>query len=319
MKQLYLNYDDVALVPKMFHGTSRSLLSTKRKLGNHEFELPVMPANMKCVIDAQVAFLLSQNNYFYVMHRFGKDIISNFAMLAQTIPLKFLSISMGVNADDFKAIQELGSMRVKVDYVTIDIAHGHCTMMQQAIKHVRKHLPDAFIIAGNVATTDAFNDLVNWGADAVKVGIGPGAACTTKLKTGFTSPMFSTLLDISHYRDIYNDDIIIIADGGIRHNGDIAKALVAGADWVMIGSLFSQCTDSPALLVDGHKEYFGSASAFNKENPKNIEGTRLHLPACNLTIVEKMQEMKQDLQSAISYAGGTDLKAFDYVEWNVIK
>ena len=314
-----LNYDDVALVPKMFHGTSRSLLNTKRKLGNYEFELPVMPANMKCVVDTQVAYLLSQNNYFYVMHRFGKDVTTNFALFAQSLPLKFLSISTGVNADDFKAIEELGNMRVKVDYVTIDIAHGHCTMMQQAIAHVRKHLPDAFIIAGNIATTKAFDDLVTWGANAVKVGIGPGAACTTKLKTGFTTPMFSTLLEIGDHRNVYGDNIAIIADGGIRHNGDIAKALVAGADWVMIGSLFSQCTDSPALLVVGRKEYFGSASAFNKENHKNIEGTKVHLPACNLTIVEKMQEIKQDLQSAISYAGGTDLKAFDYVEWNIIK
>jgi GMP reductase len=149
------------------------------------------------------------------------------------------------------------------------------------------------------------------GADAVKVGIGGGFACTTKDKTGFTYPMFSCIIECAKDRDVP-----VIADGGVRCNGDIAKALIAGASMVMCGSIFAACSDSPAPLVkDAHgrryKQYFGSASVHNKIEKKNIEGTMKLMDTDAFTYLEKMEEIKQDLQSAISYAGGCNLGALN--------
>jgi GMP reductase len=205
--------------------------------------------------------------------------------------------------------------------------------MKGMISHIKKWLPDTKIIAGNVATPEAVRDLSNWGADAVKVGIGQGSPCTTKYKTGFTMPMFSCVKKCSklyNNKTIFEDpddeglpemvgeeiinEIPIIADGGIKHNGDIAKALTAGATMVMAGGMFAACADSPAVssTINGafHKAYFGSASSENKGHDNNIEGKLTNIPCSNMTLGEKLVEIKQDLQSSISYAGGSNLEAF---------
>jgi len=179
------------------------------------------------------------------------------------------------------------------------------------IEWIKKNLPDTKIIAGNVATSDAVRQLSNWGADIVKVGIGQGSPCTTKDKTGFTMPMFSCVKLCSNVVLDNGNIVPIIADGGIRCNGDIAKALVAGATMVMAGGLFAACTDSPASVISinglDHKAYFGSASVENKGHNNNVEGKLNQIPNNGMTYGEKLNEITQDLQSSISYAGGKTL------------
>jgi GMP reductase len=150
------------------------------------------------------------------------------------------------------------------------------------------------------------------------------SACTTKLKTGFTMPMFSCIADIALRRETCHDrrakNCMIIADGGIKHNGDIVKALVAGADWVMSGKLFAECTDSPSpevLTETGTKKtYYGSASYHNKGHNKNVEGTMIIMESNGMTYLEKLEEIKQDIQSGISYAGVTNVnQLYNAVKW----
>ena len=156
--------------------------------------------------------------------------------------------------------------------------------------------------------------------DAIKGGIGGGSVCSTKLKTGFTFPMFSCLQSCSRVCDIP-----IIADGGAIHNGDIAKALVAGASMVMSGSMFIGCIDSPAEIVyarpgkiSGYsKVYYGSASEHNKGQKKHVEGFKRLVTVNGLTFEEKFLEIQEDLSSAISYAGGVDLTCFGGVEYGL--
>ena len=137
------------------------------------------------------------------------------------------------------------------------------------------------------------------------------SVCTTRLQTGFHTPMFSTLLEVCK-----SSPLPVIADGGIRHNGDIVKALVAGATMVMAGSIFANCSDSPAPInKHGKKEYWGSASFAQKGERNHVEGTKIEMELNPLTLVEKLKEIKQSLQSAISYAGGSDLSAFNSVKW----
>jgi len=202
------------------------------------------------------------------------------------------------------------------EYITIDIAHGHADSVKNMIGYLKQKMPTAFVIAGNVATPEAIIDLENWGADATKVGIGPGKVCITKLKTGFGTGGWQ-LSALKWCARVATKPII--ADGGIREHGDIAKSIRFGATMVMIGSLLAGHEESPGLTVevDGKlfKEYYGSASDFNKGEYKHVEGKRILEPIKG-TLAETLEEMEQDVQSSISYAGGTklmDIRKVNYV------
>ena len=301
-----LTYSDVHLVPRYSEVDSRSDVDTSVSFRHSRFRLPVIPANMRAVIDPTLAFMLSERDYMYIMHRFGID-NAQFVRDANEHNWKTISISVGVQLEDMQTIMDLSKEQARVDYVTIDVAHGHSDKMKRRIETVKKWLPDTFLIAGNVATPEAVEDLTNWGADCVKVGIGQGNVCTTKDKTGFTMPMF-TCVDSC----VSPSDPIVIADGGVKCNGDIAKALCAGATMVMIGSQFSACLDSPAETVNTpgrgvFKRYFGSASVYNKRTKRHVEGIMKELPCNQMTYTEKLEELEQDISSACSYAGGDSI------------
>lgn len=316
-------YSDVCLVPRYSECHSRSDADTSVGIAHHRFKLPVIPANMKSVINTDLAKWMSENNYFYIMHRFDIDIF-DFVEKANQENWKTISISVGAKLKDKCKVLKISQAKLRVDFITIDIAHGHCKRVKTAIEYIKKHMPNTIIIAGNVATPEAVVDLANWGAEIVKVGIGQGSPCTTKDKTGFTIPMFTCVKkcgDCYASRDDFDAGrkIPIIADGGIRCNGDIAKSFVAGADIVMAGSLFASCIDSPALPVNiggaMRKAYFGSASFENKGHKKHIEGKLNHVVNNGMTFESKLEEIEQDLQSSISYSGGTDLSCFKKVKY----
>jgi len=305
-----LHYENVFLKPNYSSVQSRSEIDTDILFCGKKFKLPVIPANMRCCIDFDTCQLLDSKHYFYIMHRFDHDIFA-FVRDANEAFFNNVSISVGIQFKDKALINNLANHKLRVDFVTIDVAHGHHSKVANQIKVIKDNLPKAIVIAGNVATFQGVEYLHDAGADAVKVGIGGGYACTTKDKTGFTYPMFSCVLECAKDRGIP-----IIADGGVRCNGDIAKALVAGASMVMCGSIFAACSDSPAPLVKDasgrrFKQYFGSASVHNKIEKKNIEGTMKLMETDTFTYVEKLEEIKQDLQSAISYSGGCNLGALN--------
>ena len=282
--------------------------------GGRRFKLPVVPANMKTVLDERIAEQLARDGYFYVMHRFDLDNLA-FARRMRELGL-YVSISSGVKPADAAVIDQLAATGIGADYITIDIAHGHAESVQRMIAHIKAKLPDAFVIAGNVGTPEGVIDLENWGADATKVGIGPGKVCITRLKTGFGTGGWQ-LSALKWCARVASKPIV--ADGGIRHHGDIAKSVRFGAAMVMIGSLFAGHEESPGqtVEVDGklYKEYYGSASDFNKGEYKHVEGKRILEPIKG-RLADTLREMREDLQSSISYAGGrvlSDLKKVNYV------
>jgi GMP reductase len=239
--------------------------------------------------------------------------------------LPFVSISVGIKKRDVDMITTIAQEKLRLDYVTVDVAHGDHSEtidMLRYLNEYKKHFnPNLFIIGGNIATSDAYLRMMPY-VQAVKVGIACGASCITYSKTGFASPMFSTVKAIAEEtNEIGNERApLIIADGGIACNGDVAKAFVAGADFVMAGSMFARCIDSPAMIDPTdptRKLYFGSASAMNG-NRKNIEGKTISMPMNGMTYEQLMLEVRQDLTSAISYAGGNDLTAFEDVEYCAI-
>jgi GMP reductase len=311
-----LHYENVFLKPNFNSIQTRSEIDTSVLFCSKTFCLPVVPANMKCCVDFDTCQLLDSKNYFYIMHRFDHDIFA-FVRDANEASFNNVSISVGIQFKDKALINNLANHKLRVDFITIDVAHGHHSKVANQIKVIKDNLPEAIVIAGNVATPDGVEYLQDNGADAVKVGIGGGYACTTKDKTGFTYPMFTCIQECSQVARVP-----IIADGGVRCNGDIAKALVAGASLVMCGSIFASCSDSPAPVVRDesgrkYKQYYGSASIHNKKNNKNVEGTMRLMETDNFTYIEKMNEVQEDLQSAISYAGGKNISALLNVRYGV--
>ncbi len=308
------DYDKVLLLPRKCRVESRSECDPSMELGGRKFKLPVVPANMKTVVDEKICLWLAQNGYFYVMHRFDLDNLKFVRQMKEAGA--FASISVGVKQADYETVDQLAAAGLVPEYVTIDIAHGHADTVKNMIFHLKKKLPGTFVIAGNVGTPEAVIDLENWGAASTKVRIGPGKVCITRNKTGFGTGGWQ-LSALKWCARVATKPII--ADGGIRDHGDIAKSIRFGASMVMIGSLFAGHEESPGrtVEVDGKlfKEYYGSASDFNKGEYKHVEGKRILEPIKG-PLAETLREMREDVQSSISYAGGTklvDIRKVNYV------
>ena len=312
------DYEDVQLIPNKCIVNSRSECDTTVTLGKHSFKMPVVPANMQTIIDETIAETLAENGYFYIMHRFDEEARVPFIKKMQQKGL-ITSISVGVKEGEYAFVETLAREGLVPDYVTIDIAHGHSNAVINMIQHLKKFLPETFVIAGNVGTPEAVRELENAGADATKVGIGPGKVCITKIKTGFGTGGWQ-LAALRWCAKAARRRII--ADGGIRTHGDIAKSVRFGATMVMIGSLFAGHEESPGetKVEDGvvYKEYFGSASEFQKGEKKNVEGKKIWLRHKG-KLADTLVEMQQDLQSSISYAGGRDLEAIRKVDYVIVK
>jgi GMP reductase len=308
------DYDDICLVPAMSTCKSRSDLSTSVRLGSHTFTTPVVPANMLCTISVDLAVQLAAADVFYVMHRFDDYYtLFNFASNARA---KYTSLSIGVKKADYDFVTRLSDRSVKVDYITIDVAHGHSILVRDMIKHVKDKLPETFVIAGNAGTVEGAEFLQFHGADAVKVGLGMGRACITYDCTGVGTPMFSVVNEI-----VNRIQVPVIACGGAKSPGDVCKALVAGATLVMQGAEFASCAESPAYYdsMSATKTYFGSASRETKIRSKNnvafIEGAVIQLPLKNETYRGYIHRVNQGIQSCMSYAGVSFVSELINMKW----
>jgi len=308
------DYDNVLLLPRKCRVQSRSECDAAIEFGPRSFRIPVVPANMKTVVDEPICLWLAKNGYFYVMHRFDLDNIGFVRRMRAAGA--YASISVGVKQADHDTIDTLAAEGLAPEYITIDIAHGHADTVKDMIEHIKRKLPQAFVIAGNVGTPEAVIDLENWGADATKVGIGPGKVCITRMKTGFGTGGWQ-LSALKWCARVATKPIV--ADGGIREHGDIAKSVRFGATMVMIGSMLAGHEESPGQTVEEggklFKEYFGSASDFNKGEYRHVEGKRILEPVKG-KLADTMREMEEDIQSSISYAGGRkllDLRKVNYV------
>lgn len=312
------DYDDVRLLPKECIITSRSETTVTTRLGNREFALPVVPANMSTIMSEELGLQLAKRNQFYVMHRFDNDpvqLVKN-AQEQET----FSSISVGVQPIDYKNLQRLKEANLTPDYITIDIAHGHAKSVIKMTEAVKNLFPTTYVIAGNVGTAEGAIALENAGADGIKAGIGPGMACSTSPNTGFGTNGWQ-LSAIEQVADSLQK-ASVIADGGIRHTGDIAKSVAFGADMVMVGGMFGGHDENPGKVIEGddgnlYKEFFGSASEHQKGEKKHVEGKRLLVPYKG-SIWDTFNNLKENLQSSVSYAGGTELEALRHVDYVLI-
>jgi IMP dehydrogenase len=265
-------FDDIALVPQFNNISSRlepdlSTWITK----DLKTEIPIIPSNMDSVIGPELARIFVNRGGVVIFHRFTSNTqIEEWAK--EFKDRAFISLGVPKDPTDMNEIEFVCYLKYKYNIAGIcfDIAHGHSYNMMKRIECFKSNIKDIRIIAGNVCTEDGYTDLVAAGADSVKVGVGPGAACSTRIVTGFGTPQFSAIYNICQKAKKYS--IPVIADGGIRNSGDIVKALAAGATCVMIGKMLALTNESAAIKKNkGHKQtlfanYRGQASEeFQKE------------------------------------------------------
>jgi len=253
-----LTFDDVLIMPKRSDVRSRRDPSlTSRLTKKLTIDTPIISANMDTITGPEMAIAMHKLGALGILHRFA-SIEEQVAMVHQVKEsgAKIISASIGVGDDSkprSKALVEAG-----VNVVTIDIAHGHSVQMMETMKWLKDTYPNIEIIAGNLAMPDAAKDLIEAGADAIKVGIGPGSMCTTRIITGCGVPQLTAIALCTEIADSYG--VPVIADGGIKTSGDIVKAFAAGASTVMLGSMLSGTLETPGELKAGKKQYRGMAS-----------------------------------------------------------
>lgn len=253
-----LTFDDVLIIPSKSEVRSRRDPSLKSRLTKTKFlETPIISANMDTVTESRMAIAMNAMGGLGVLHRFMN-------IEQQVIEIRnvkesgaaIISASIGVNAD-FKERAD-AIIKAGVNLMTIDIAHGHSVSMIETLKWLKDTYSDLEVIAGNLATPDAAIDLIEAGADAIKVGIGPGSMCTTRIITGAGVPQLTAIAMCAEAAASYG--VPVIADGGIRTSGDMVKAFCAGADTIMLGSMLSGAIETPGDIVNGRKQYRGMAS-----------------------------------------------------------
>ncbi|HSX38048.1 MAG TPA: guanosine monophosphate reductase [Chlamydiales bacterium] len=306
-----LTYDDVALVPQFNNIPSRtepsldSWLTKKLKIG-----IPILAANMDSVISVELADILIAAGSIPIFHRFAS--MENQEKWVKKYRDKTF-VSCGIQkVDETRKLLDLGALGV-----CIDVAHGHSDRMFRHIEELKKNYPDREIIAGNVCTAMAYHDLVNAGADAVKVGVGPGAACTTRMVTGFGVPQFTAVQDCARIAEKLR--VPLIADGGIRTSRDVVLALAAGASTVMVGKLFALTQESAAPKRKGENAHFeakfrGQASVdFQNEfygglKAKTVAEGIDFWASVSGTADELINNLLGGIRSGMTYGGARNIK-----------
>ena len=275
-----LTFDDVTLIPQYSSVLPSETITYTKLAHNLNLQIPLMSSAMDTVTESKMAIALSKSGGIGIIHR-NLSIEKQVQEVKKVKKNNFLvGAAIGVNSKDIERADELS--KAKVDMIIIDTAHGHTQKVLFMIKKIKKKLKKCVICAGNIATGKAAKFLADSGVDIVKVGIGPGSICTTRLVTGIGVPQLSAVLQVK--KALKNYKTRIISDGGIKFSGDIAKAIAAGADAVMIGSLFSGTTESPGKIFKQKGKLFknfrgmgsvgamsiGSADRYYQKKFKNV-------------------------------------------------
>ena len=302
-----LCFDDVLLQPRYSKIESRTTIDIGNHLGGNYYTLPIISSPMDTVTESEMASEMSWHGGLGIIHRYNSP-NEQFKQVESCIPT--VGCAIGVTGDYFERAEML--VKAGVSVLCIDVAHGHHILMKKALQKLRPSFPNVHIMAGNVATDRAFRDLVHWGADSIKVGIGGGSICSTRIQTGHGVPTFQSIMDCR--ATAAAKKVKLIADGGIKNSGDIVKALAAGADFVMLGSLLAGTTESPGEVYsteDGPaKVYRGMAS---KEAQRDWKGSFSSHEGVSTVIPHKgpvhnvLEDLKRGITSGFSYSGAKNL------------
>jgi len=309
---LYLSFDDVLLVPHYSDIESRKALHTSNGLDSRiALDLPIISSPMDTVTEVDMAFAMGSHGGLGIIHRYNS--VGEQAKLVKSAKAHGtdnVGAAIGVTGDYQERASEL--VKAGANVLCVDVAHGHHSMMRDALKHLKgKYGNDMHIMAGNVATGQGSVDVANWGADSVRVGIGGGSICSTRLVSGHGAPTLQSIIDCVSS----GCPVPIIADGGIKTSGDIVKALAAGADFVMLGSMLAGTDQSPGQVFDnGNKKYKVYRGMASSEAQVNWRGKTSTPEGISTTIPYKgdvnniLADLRGGIQSGMSYSGARTIK-----------
>ena len=262
-----LTFDDVTLAPKYSEILPTEVNTSTQISKNLNLKIPILSSAMDTVTESKMAIEIAKAGGIGVIHR-NLNITDQIKEIKK-VKIKNFMVGAAVGAGVNEQKRAIAILKEKIDLIVVDTAHGHTKKVAEIIKKIKKIKPEkTTICAGNIATAEAAKFLIKLGVDSVKVGIGPGSICTTRLVAGIGVPQLSAILEVK--KGLKKNKIKIIADGGIKFSGDIAKALAAGADAVMIGSLFAGTNESPGKIIKKNGKLFkkfrgmGSIGAMNK-------------------------------------------------------
>jgi len=308
-----LSYDDVLLKPQYSDITSRTEIDLSSDLKDgFILRTPILGAPMDTISQAAMATALGREGASAVIHRYNPiEAQARFVRMARDVGGDInVGAAVGVTGDYLEraaTVVEHGAT-----YLCVDVAHGHHCLMKGALHALREKFPDLHIMAGNIATLEGLNDLADWGASSVRCNIGGGSICSTRIQTGHGMPGLQTIFDCAQT----DRDVAIIADGGIRNSGDIVKALAAGADAVMCGSLLAGTTEAPGQVLrdsDGSvwKSYRGMASKEAQTEWKgkyaSFEGVATRVPYQG-KVADVLADLTRGIRSGLSYSGARSIE-----------
>ena len=319
----YLTYDDVNIVPKYSELESRGDVGLTSKLTkNVELRMPIVSSPMDTVTEYDMAKIMMELGGVGIVHRFMsikkqveivEKLWSHTFKMDERYPV---CASVGVTEDYLERARELVWKGCNV--ILIDVAHGHHKLVGEAIEEIKKDISDIEVVAGCIATSEAARQLCEWGVDGLRVGVGNGSLCETRIRTGVGLPSVTALLDVCSVADGYG--VPVIADGGIRNVGDVCKGLGCGADTVMVGSLLSGTKESPGSIEkigewpneQLFKKYRGSASLDSKLDrgeEKNVEGNHKVIPYKG-KVKRIIGDIEDGIRSSCSYVGASNLEEY---------
>jgi IMP dehydrogenase len=309
-----LSFDDVLLVPLASDIESRKEVTISSNLPRvpNLFSLPVISSPMDTVTGLKMVCEMGDRGGLGVIHRYNSiedqvEIVRSAIVDNQMNPYS-IAAAVGASGDFVGRSCALWDAGARI--ICLDVAHGHHILVKKALMSLREIFgSEIHLMAGNVATLEAFDDLADWGADSIRVGIGGGSICSTRIQTGHGVPTFQSILDCSKS----NRDAAIIADGGIRNSGDIVKALAAGANFVMIGSLLSGTNETPGEVfkvgknkVIQVKSYRGMSSAEAQMDWRGSVSSREGITTtvrCKGPVRDILDDLAVGIRSGLSYSG----------------
>ncbi len=310
-------FDDVLLEPQKSAINSRDAIDISTSIGHHRFRLPIISSPMDTITESTMALSMAASGGLGIIHRYNtiKDqanIISEMSSIHENMAsshISSISAAVGASSNFMERAATLYAAGARI--LCIDVAHGHHSLVERALKTLRDSYGDnVTLIAGNVATAEGFNDLSLWGADAIRVGIGGGSICSTRIQTGHGVPTLQSVLDCR----TVDSDAKIIADGGIKNAGDIVKALAAGADFAMLGSMLAGTRETPGQLINNqYKVYRGMASPEAqiawKGEARSLEGVSTTVPLKG-DVEDVLGKISKNVRSGLSYTGALNLSEF---------
>lgn len=320
--ELKLGFKDVMIRPKRSTLKSRSEVSLLRDFKFLHSSVtwsgvPIMGANMDTVGTFEMALALSKENLFTAIHKHYSVAQWNYFMQNAPDTIEdYIAVSSGTGKSDFKKIGEIFEQNPQLKFICIDVANGYSEHFVNFLKQARKQYPDKVIIAGNVVTGEMVEELLLAGADIVKVGIGPGSVCTTRVKTGVGYPQLSAIIECADAAHGLGGHII--SDGGCVTPGDVSKAFGAGADFVMLGGMLAGHTESGGELIEiegeKYKKFYGMSSetAMNKHvggvaEYRASEGKTVQIPFKG-DVFTTLKDILGGIRSTCTYVGASKLK-----------